>query len=317
MNCLNPITNTPIRNISYFAVESDNIGFDDLTDISESPLLSNVPLTSDLFNQSLAELEKCLMVEKYSVPVNSDSFSELNPPIESKPVIVSNASQTLSIQKSKKSVMVKSEASLDVKKDMDKIISGKLLVPKALSSNQLSIVKKMLPNSADMASLLSTFPMLSKRTLGSASEPSSSVCNMDKVTNMVSFKDCKSCLSLSSGPCFSIDSLKSNTSSISSRIISLTNSSDSFSSHKNNSIQSQDLLSISRELYHQSINFSESFSSENSSVTISLPFKGLFIGTDDDYLQSPIIRLLFEANALNCEATEILPFPKIKKNDNV
>ena len=69
-------------------------------------------------------------------------------------------------------------------------------------------------------------------------------------------------------------------------------------------------INQSQYTHRLSSTMSDSFSTSLSSNTPSLRFKALFIGTDDDFLQSPIIRLLFQANSLNGESTELLPFPQ-------
>lgn len=381
MHCLNPMTNTPIVNISYFAVESESIGFDDLTDIAESPLLSNLPLNSDLFNESISQIEKSFVVEKYSVPINSDSFSEFHLPIESKSVVFENSSINISDQgssKSTKSKMVKSETALTTKRrfTLDKLLSRSHQQSLAHNdpSNQISFGEKMERQSTDSLSLFTIFPShvkeetFSPTSIPSSSRDSSVSENLDRASNASVFGADDGSQIRSSGSIFSQQSranisstfTKTNSSS-SNRALSAVDSPLSvevnISKERDESLESDryskrtshlklTLGSVSEETRrlkismdldsdHQfgkfssrlktneslesedvsqnpfSSSFSELYSREESSFGQPLKFKGLFIGTDDDFLQSPIIRLLFQANSLNCEAAEILTLPDI------
>ena len=369
------MTNTPITNISYFAVELGNACFDDLNEIVDSPLLSNMPLKSDLLDQFVAKVDKMCSIEKYSVPINSDSFSELPTPIDSKMEILSeNTTQNSSISKLDvkptkiNSKVAKSEACLNKNIKKDAFLSAnfqKSLPPKTLSSNQLSVFKNMLVHSADGLSLLSILPshskskskhqMISPDSIPYLSRDCSFSKNMDEISNTALFGADESALILSSGSIFSQQSFLNS----GNKALTLANSQDADESIENDKYsrkpsqlkprldsvteetnpriaiiekelkdlefdgkscqygpESQDFFESSASInqsqytHRLSSTMSDSFSSSLSSNTPSLRFKALFIGTDDDFLQSPIIRLLFQANSLNGESTELLPFPQ-------
>jgi hypothetical protein len=340
MNCLNPLTETQIINISYFAVDSESIGFDDLAELEDSPLLSNIPLFSDLFNQSLEKVENTFIVDKYSVPINSDSFTELPTPIEPKPKSFMYSSDSVNEDSSDlnpslkrmKSVVVKSEACLSTsRKRMSLNLSGKTmhsLAPRAFSSNQLSLFKKMLRKSAEG---LSRLPSHSQKYQNISPNNTSVFFGGTSLTvelDTFSEIDGKSWMQVNQ-PSYSLSSfspkrdfveqekLPKAASQLKPRLDSVTEERNRIitKSYKDTDIEGQ-CSSSSRDLLESSFCESQSsrdplessFSfSDTSSCMQTLKFKGLFIGTDDEFLQCPMIRLLFQANALACEAADILP----------
>jgi hypothetical protein len=340
MHCLNPLTDTEIINISYFAVESDNIGFDDLAEMEGSPLLSDVPVTSDLFIQSLAKVENTFVVEKYSAPLNSYSLSELPTPSEPKPRsgmypsgsinLAEESSDLKSSSKHFKSV-VKSEACLTRPSARIKLNPGfelsktqQSLAPRSFSSNQLSLFQKMLQHSTEGLSLFSTLTCHSQKYQPISPKTTSGFLGGTSLTadydadNPDLFLPSTSASSQNPGAYISEQgTFSKGAPQLTSTLDRVTEEKNGISTQKFNDIDVQESslfvgsdsfesgsVNLSRDLR----SFSGSFSESSISTTIDpLKFKGLLIGNDDDFLQSPIIRLLFQANALSCEAAEILP----------